>query len=459
MKISFKLGIFTAAVILAVIILVSYGVFMVERRLRIKEIEEEQETILRSFISLCEEALVIRDEIMILNNMRALKNTYPGIEYISFYNINTDRFRSTDDEKKDDIYAVRDIHDLWVEDDILSSPVYVRDNKAGIAQIGFSSSYYQQRIQDKLKDMGGNIFKVSFIAMLLGLALALFLSKTITSPVRKLTQGARYIGEGNLSTRIDIESKDEIGILAAEFNEMALKLAELDRAKDDFVNAVSHELRTPLAAIEGYIDLLIHRGKNVPDEKRNKALNIMKLSSQRLSHFIDDVLDMAKIKAGMMELEKEPCSVKDIIEKTIALLNSVAQKENIEIKTRIDEKLLPVFADPHRVNQVLTNLIGNALKFTPSGGHITVGAENCRNPFVKIMVKDTGPGIPQEDLGKIFRQFEQTGSARNIDGPKGTGLGLAIAKGIVDSHKGRIWVESAPGSGAEFYFTLPVYRK
>ncbi len=458
MKINLKLGIFTAAVIILVVVMVSYGVFLYERRTRIDEINQEQRSILQSFITLSEEALIVHDEVLLLNTMQAIENTYRGVEFINFYNLNTERLLFTDREEIDKVYNVIDIHDTWQDGYEFSAPVYILGERTGIAQIGFSQGYYENRIEESIRKARNNIMLISLGALLLGIVLALVVSGTITKPIRKLTEGARYIGEGKLSTRIEINSSDEIGVLADEFNDMALRLLELDKAKDDFVNAVSHELRTPLAAIEGYIDLLLDRGDAVPEEKKKKALKIMKSSSQRLSRFISDILDMAKIKAGMMDIDKKPCALKDIVDKTVSLLDSVAQNKGVRIIVDISSEVPPVFADPERINQVLTNLIGNALKFTPKDGTITVAAENSESGYIKAWVRDTGPGIPQEDLTRIFRQFEQSGDARNVDGPKGTGLGLAIAQGIVNSHGGKIWVESKRGEGAAFFFTLPVAR-
>ncbi len=458
MKINVKIAAFTAAVILIVVIMISYGVFLFERNSRIEEIEEEQKAILQSFVTLSEEMLLVQDELLLFNTMTALKNTYRGVEYLNFYNIKSDRLFFTDRDKSDSAIKYRDIHDLWKDDYVFSAPVYVSKERTGVAQIGFSPEYYERRITEAIRQARNNILRISFAAMLIGLAMALFLAKTITDPIRKLARGARYIGEGKLETAIDIKSRDEIGMLAEEFNEMAEKLADLDRAKDDFVNAVSHELRTPLAAIEGYIDLLVDRGEAVPEEKRKKALNIMKDSSQRLGRFINDVLDMAKIKAGMMEVVKKENKIDELIEETVSLLDSIAGKKDIEIDIEIDEGVSKVLADKERVNQVLTNLLGNALKFTPQGGTVSIGAADEDEEFVRVWGEDTGPGIPEEDMGRIFRQFEQADEARNIDGPKGTGLGLAIAQGIIESHGGRIWVDSVEGSGTVFYFTLEAFK-
>jgi signal transduction histidine kinase len=462
MKIRTKLGLFVAGIIVLVVAGISFSIFIYEKKSRAKDIKEEQNVLFKNFTHLAKEALIVHDELLLLSNMNSLKDMYEGIKYVNFISAQ-DRILCTDKN-----YSSRVERKRYIESEArenyegsynevfeISAPIYIGSEKIGVGQIGFSQTYYDKNIRQAITRAGNRIFMISVVALIAGLLVALTFSKTIAEPINKLAVGAKDIGEGKLSTKIDVESNDEIGMLADEFNQMVSKLDELDKAKDDFVNAVSHELRTPLAAIEGYLDFLIEGGRMVPEEKIKKALNIMKSSSQRLTSFINDVLDIAKIKASKMSLKKESRSLKEIADKVVKLLVGVAQKKNIEIGMEFAMDLPEVIADEDRIGQVFTNLIGNAIKFTPRNGSITVGAEIENPKFVKAYVKDTGPGIPKEDLGKIFRQFEQSKGARDIDGPKGTGLGLAIAEGIIKSHGGRIWAESEPGKGTAFYFSLP----
>jgi len=462
-KLGTKLSLFTIAIIVLVIFTISFSLFIFEKDSRKRDIRENQEAIFHSFIQLARESLLIHDEVLLLNNMTLLKNTFKGVAYLNFMTdgeriLYTDKDNSFRIFKKQ--YISEAVRDGYVRKDNekiyeLSSPVYIDNKKIGLAQIGFSGKYYDNIIAETISKAGDRILVISFISLVVGLSLALLFSKKLVQPLIKLSEGAGEVGKGKLETRIPVESDDEIGMLAAEFNQMTEKLSELDRAKDDFVNAVSHELKTPLAAIEGYVDFLIDAGDNIPFEKQLKALGIMKTSTQRLSKFINDVLDIAKIKASKMYLQKEKCSLRRIAEKVIGLLQSVAKKKDIELLVKIDDSIPEVLVDEERIDQVFTNLIGNALKFTPRGGKITVGAVKEGAGFIKVFVRDTGPGIPKEDLQRIFGQFEQSDGARNVEGQKGTGLGLAISEGIVKSHGGRIWVESEIDAGTTFYFTLP----
>jgi signal transduction histidine kinase len=465
MKLNAKLSGFTLSIIILVVIMISYSLFVYEKKNRITDITNQQKAIFGNFSNLSKEALLLRDELLLLNIMRALKNTYWGIKYINFIStkgrvLYTDKENSSRAESKQ--YIDRKMEEVYKsgynrEYLEVSAPVYMNSERLGVGQIGFSKTDYNKFIAKSLGTARKRIVLISLVALLFGLAGSLLLSRTIAVPIKKLADGAKAIGEGDFETRLAVKSKDELGMLAAEFNQMAEKFAELDEAKDDFVNAVSHELRTPLAAIEGYIDFLMEAGDAIPLEKREKALRIMKGSSQRLSQFINDVLDIAKIKSARMSFDIQPHSVNSVVDKVIKLLVSVAEQKDINLATDIQENIPDIMVDDARINQVLTNLIGNALKFTPEKGTITIGGHMKDKRNVLISVQDTGPGIPEDDLQRIFAQFEQSANAKNVRGPKGTGLGLAIAEGIVTSHGGRIWVESKVGKGTSFNFTIPVH--
>jgi signal transduction histidine kinase len=259
-----------------------------------------------------------------------------------------------------------------------------------------------------------------------------------------------------LDTHINVNRKDEIGFLADEFNIMAVKLKELDQLKDDYVSSVSHELRSPLAAISGYVELMTRKPlEQIPVEKRTKAFGIIQESTTRLTGFINDILDLAKIKAGRVDIRKTNVHLGKSIEEIVGLFAPLFEKKKITGTVAVPAELPILALDEEKMKQVVTNLISNAYKFTPEGGRITVSAEDS-GETITVAVTDTGIGIPKDYVNQLFERFKQVpGTREKMGGPKGTGLGLAIAKGIVEAHGGKIWVESEVGQGSSFKFTLP----
>jgi PAS domain S-box-containing protein len=232
------------------------------------------------------------------------------------------------------------------------------------------------------------------------------------------------------------------------------KQKELDRLKSNFVSSVTHELRTPLVAMEKSISLLLT--ENIPESQQREFLSIAQRNLKRLTSLINDLLDLSKLEAGKMEIKRQLCSIESVIDEAISGLKTWAETKSIQINKVIEENLPDVNIDPNRIIQVLTNLIGNAIKFTPPSGKITVEAKFIRtNNELEVAVQDTGIGIAKEDLPHIFDKFFQVGE-RALTDISGTGIGLSIAKEIIQLHKGRIWAESEKGKGARFIFRLPL---
>jgi signal transduction histidine kinase len=222
--------------------------------------------------------------------------------------------------------------------------------------------------------------------------------------------------------------------------------------RTDFVSHVSHELRTPLAAIVGSIKLILDGHAGEITETQNRLLNIVERESAHLMQLINDLLDLAKLEAGRTKIEKEDVSLEALIAEAVESMQPLAQSQSIHLTAESDGLGSPLSCDPSLIRQVLHNLIGNAIKFTPAGGSIRTVAKTGP-AFAEVKVIDTGIGIPRDKWEAVFNKFEQLGSHK---GPvKGTGLGLAICRQIVERHGGRISVESEEGVGSTFRFTLP----
>ena len=232
------------------------------------------------------------------------------------------------------------------------------------------------------------------------------------------------------------------------------RLQELDRMKSDFVSKVSHELRTPLTAIKGAVDLVLREVAGPLTEKQFHYLSRVRSNTQHLTGLINDLLDLSRIESGKIEVKCSCVSLNGLVCEVVETLRPIAAEKVITLEATFREPSILVWADRNKVNQVLMNLIGNAIKFTPIQGRVTVSASRNGEGNVQVSVSDTGPGIPPDESEKIFEKFYQITEAEGTK-PKGTGLGLAICKSLVALHGGKIWVEPKPTGGSIFCFTLP----
>lgn len=299
----------------------------------------------------------------------------------------------------------------------------------------------------------------------------------LSRPILELQQAASRLREGEFSTRLPENHRDELGDLAAAFNRMAtalqdlyanlearvaertaaleatnLELARASQVKSEFLARMSHDLRTPLNAVIGFADLLLTQQVGPLTDKQERYLGHVANAGRHLMVLINDILDLTRVEAGKLEIHPEPCHVPTILEETLALFRSQALARRITLAMEIGTPLGGLMADRIRLQQILHNLVSNAVKFTPEGGIVTVTARQT-GLEMELSVRDTGVGIPPEDHGRIFEVYQQVGSAEGKQ--KGTGLGLAITKRLVELHGGTIRLESAPGQGSTFTVRLP----
>jgi signal transduction histidine kinase len=261
----------------------------------------------------------------------------------------------------------------------------------------------------------------------------------------------------NLLTALASQSQVAIenARLFSEIEDKGRQIEAANRHKSEFLANMSHELRTPLNAIIGFSEVLLDPSLKVTEEDRAQFLTDVLSSGKHLLGLINEILDLAKIEAGKMELQIEPALLQDVVEAVSNTMRSLAVKKSIDLRAVSDERLAPFAMDGARVKQVLLNLVGNAIKFTPEGGRVWVRADT-EDGTVRVEVGDTGPGIPPEDQERIFLEFQQAGS--DAGKPQGTGLGLALAKKFVEMHGGKIWLESEVGKGSRVFFTIPMER-
>jgi two-component system sensor histidine kinase GlrK len=310
---------------------------------------------------------------------------------------------------------------------------------------------------EQLADAADRARRISFFitaACLVAIvAMSWVITRSVTGPMSLLKNRTREIAAGRFEGCLEVESPPEIAELAVAFNVMCERLNELDRMKSDFYASMSHELRTPLTSIKEGTRLLLEGVGGETTDKQRKLLAIVAEESNRLIGVVNSLLDLSKLEAGMMSYEFEPASVDPLIRQTIAEITPLVEAKQIHLESAVEERLPTVRLDRERILQVLRNLVGNAVKFTPTGGYVRVAARPV-NGNLEISVKDSGPGIPPESLTTIFEKFRQ-GNRNGSRTRQGTGLGLAIAQNIIASHGGRIWAESELGQGSTFIFQLP----
>jgi signal transduction histidine kinase len=220
-------------------------------------------------------------------------------------------------------------------------------------------------------------------------------------------------------------------------------------AREDMLKIVSHDLRNPLNTIAMTADLI--REQTIPESERNRYLDMILRSGHRMNRMIQDLLDVARVERGQLAVEPVNASLPTIVNDAIDMMAPMALQHGVALDAELDADLPAVIADPERIVQLFSNLVGNALKFTPAGGTVCIRAQR-KHDRIRVAVRDTGPGIPANDVDKIFASFWQAKKADR----RGIGLGLTIARAIVEAHGETIGVESTPGSGAEFWFTLRI---
>jgi signal transduction histidine kinase len=306
---------------------------------------------------------------------------------------------------------------------------------------------------------------VVLFCSLIGLlfVLKIFSSFQIFSPLQSTTNRMLDFLNGKYSYNFDTPEENEMGELQATFNSMAQEvlknmeeLKALDSAKSDFLNIASHELRTPMTSIKGSLSL-ISSGimGDVSDEILN-LIRIAELETDRLVRLINDILDMAKIDAKKLPLQLTWVPVHDLLDKTISSLQGLAQTFDVKLE-KGNFPNVAMNVDSDRIQQVITNLVSNAVKFSPKSNKVELLIEAEPNLPIKIMVRDHGKGMTPQEKSILFQKFRQVSSP---DNPlvKGTGLGLAIAKALVEEHKGQIDVTTVPNEGSTFYFTIPEWK-
>jgi two-component system sensor histidine kinase GlrK len=292
------------------------------------------------------------------------------------------------------------------------------------------------------------------LALVFGIALAGIASYTVLRPLRQLQSHIKRIGRGNFRTSLNIRAPSELRDLVDAVNWMGTRLQELDDMKGEFLAHVSHELRTPMASIQEGTHLLLDEIPGPLSQEQRTTLRIMADSSRRLITLISTILDLSKMDAGMMEYRIVPTDLKRVADMSVNKVRLLADAKHVQLLVEAPAQHVWVNADALRIEQVLDNLLSNALKFSSEGGIVKLNMKpDPKAGVLEVSVSDGGPGIQAEDLPHIFERFYQ-GHTKAKHATPGSGLGLALAKKVVEAHGGRIWIESEVKKGTTVRFIL-----
>ena len=339
---------------------------------------------------------------------------------------------------------------------IVGSPVVVNGKTVAVV-------FATQPIVDGLTPYVFAIFRMFFIAALFASALTFVLvylvSYTLTKPLREMSAAAKQYATGDFSKRINIKrhkirilGQDETDELIQAFNSMAQALATLEMSRRSFVANVSHELKTPMTTIGGFIDGILDG--TIEKDKESQYLKIVSDEVKRLSRLVTGMLNMSKFEAGELDLKPVDFDISEMIFRTLLGFEQMIDKKHIEIRGLDTMTSNVLNADKDMINQVVYNLVDNAVKFTPEGGYIEVSSK-ADSEKVIVKIRNSGRGIPSEEIDKIFERFYKIDKSRSYD-IKGAGMGLYLCKMIVEMHGGQIAARSEHGEYAEFIFQLPL---
>lgn len=317
------------------------------------------------------------------------------------------------------------------------------------------SGVFMHTSMDEISNTVNNVYFIIWMAAFFAIIISAFIlyyfsNRILIKPLGKINYTAKAIASGDFDKRVSLVSDDEIGDLALSFNYMADSLQNLESMRRDFISNVSHELRSPMTSINGFIAGMLD--DTIPREKWPYYIEIVHGETQRLIRLINDLLDLGRLESGEFSLRIENFDINELIRERVIKFEDRIEKKEVEMDVTLVGSRLKVRGDRDRIDQVITNLLDNAIKFVPQNGEIKIKTE-IRQDRVLVSVYNDGPGIPKDEIQYIWDRFHKVDKARTRGG--GTGLGLSIARQIIKQHNQNIWVESGE-IGTKFIFTLSI---
>jgi two-component system sensor histidine kinase GlrK len=422
----------------------------------LSQLRYEKKYVLTKDILLYEQFLSAkRDFTKFLSELLLIVDTPEKKDSLNKVKTHYQHFQALIDKEIENIRGTQSYSKRWSEQEIEKASDGV------LEELKKLEGYARRDIQQRMKMLGESsasarklVLTISAVAVVLVIVASFLITRSIAQPLTILMEKTKEISKGVFNDDLNIASPPEISELAGAFNSMCGKLKMVDKMKSDFFSSMSHELRTPLTSIKEGINLLREGVGGTIPERQKRLLAILSEESKRLIDLVNSLLDLSKMEAGMMTYTFEPGTVTPLIERTTTEMIPLIEARKITLTTKVDQKLPVIKIDREKILQVLRNLVGNAVKFTPEGGQVRVVARLV-NRGVEVSVSDTGPGIKKENLTTIFEKFHQA-PFKQSNPIKGTGLGLAIVKHVITAHGGRVWAESEPGQGSSLIFVLPV---
>jgi signal transduction histidine kinase len=327
------------------------------------------------------------------------------------------------------------------------APIVVNGTKVGTLLVAAAGPARNPLETDFLSQVNRALVLGGLGAGLVAVILGFLLARQLTAPLRALTAAADRMSQGDLNQQVTVAGAGEVADLGHAFNEMAASLRRQETLRRNLLADTAHELRTPLSVIRGDLEALLDGVYEVTPDK----LASLHEETMLLSRLVDDVRALSLAEAGQLLLKRERVSLRDVLTGIATNFGPLAETQNVQLQWQPPNDALEAAVDAQRVQQIIANLLSNALHHTPPGGTITVDARNGQDD-VEITVTDTGPGITPEDLPHVFDRFWRGDTARRSDS---SGLGLAIVRGLAEAHGGRAWAESTPGQGSAFHISLP----
>ncbi|SHJ86291.1 sensor histidine kinase [Paramaledivibacter caminithermalis] len=306
-------------------------------------------------------------------------------------------------------------------------------------------------IQEATSILKKQLSIISIVSLFIGTVLALLFAKHFTRPILKITETSRRIAKGDFTANVNLNSKDEIGVLGNTINDMAHQLAQIENFRREFIANTSHELKTPISLIRAYSELI---KDNIAENNRSNAeyLQIIIDEANRLNSMVEDILYLSKMESGYSKINYESYPIIEIINNTIEKLSFFAFQKCIDINLQIDDKKTLIYADKQKIYQVFYNIINNAINHSYENSQINIRVNSINN-ICKVEIIDSGKGIPEEDLPYIWDRFYKVDKSRKRDS-SGTGLGMAIVKNILDAHNFKYGIESEVNKGTKVWFEI-----